>query len=530
MAVLEDGVARRLRDLLRSRGLDADLQAGEGPGRAGLLVTHDRRKIAIECEMDGPGKKRQAVGDAARILAPVRRADAAFAVIFPPKCSEKTLFHDTVLGASVVDDYVAGAWQDCPAPGAGGPGEQGGAPARVRWSKCTVAELADRIRDVHNDMGDPDTIAGRLRDAVDDAAGLLSDDECWGLGSGAGFKPRKDDWRPAARRALLAIASASLLHAWLDPRLQDMRPTTDARTGRRFRGPWNPESLDECYRSGDARESLSEAWSLILAIDYKPIFEMGLAALASLYGESFERAVRIVVNWSRYAAGQAVERRHDILGRVFGALLDDAQFDGSFYTSVPAATLLAGLAIPSAPARKDLKSLRVLDPACGTGTLLMAAAERLRGASGGDDGRMRLIVNALEGLDINTTALKIATTTLGMLLATAKFDDMNLYQMPLGVVEGTSKVATGSLELYAHGGLLPFIEWPNARPPGRIDADAGTIEHRYAYSADLVIMNPPYTRNDKRHDQLGEDVEARVKKRESEILAMSPVRLDRTRG
>ena len=41
-------------------------------------------------------------------------------------------------------------------------------------------------------------------------------------------------------------------------------------------------------------------------------------------------------------------------------------------------------------------------------------------------------------------------------------------------------------------------------------------------------MNPPYTRNDKRHDQLGKDVEARVKKRESEILDASPVKLDKT--
>ena len=528
----EDSVARRLRDLLRSRGIDADLQAKAGPGRARLLVAHDRGKIAIECEVDGPGKKMQAIGNAAGMLAPVKQADAAFAVVCSPKCSEKTLFHDTVLGVSIVDDYVAGARQDCPAPGAGAPGARGGAPARARWSECTVAELADRIRNVHNDMSDPDTIAGRLRDAVDDAAGLLSDDECWDLGSTTGFKQGEGDWRPAARQAarqaLLVIASASLLHAWLGPHLRAMRPTTDARTGRKFRGPWNPESLDECHRARDEQESLSEAWSLILAIDYRPIFEMGLAALASLYSESFERAVRIIVNWSRYAADQAAGGRHDILGRVFHTLLGDAPFDGSFYTSIPAATLLAGLALPDAPAREDLESLRVLDPACGTGTLLMAAAERLRGASGGDAGRIRLVLNALEGRDINITALKIATTTLGMLSPAAKFDDMNLYQMPLGTVEGTSGVAVGSLELYAHGGLFPFIDWPGARPPRRIDADAGMTEHQYAYSADLVIMNPPYTRNDKRHDQLGEAVEARVKKRESEILAMSPVRLDRT--
>ena len=60
---------------------------------------------------------------------------------------------------------------------------------------------------------------------------------------------------------------------------------------------------------------------------------------------------------------------------------------GSFYTTTAAATLLANLAI-----REDLcdwadphaiARLRITDPACGTGTLLMAAAERIRDLSRG---------------------------------------------------------------------------------------------------------------------------------------------------
>ena len=74
--------------------------------------------------------------------------------------------------------------------------------------------------------------------------------------------------------------------------------------------------------------------------------------------------------------------RHDLLGRIFHTVLDTARYDGSFYTTTAAATLLAALAItedmcdwndPEAIGR-----LRITDPACGTGTLLMAAAERIR--------------------------------------------------------------------------------------------------------------------------------------------------------
>lgn len=525
----EDGIARRLRDLLRQRGLDADSQAGNGRGRAGLLVDHDQGRIAIECRLDGPDGRMQAVGDAAARLAAPGRIDAAFAVVCPPGCSEGTLRSGTVLGVSLVDDYVAGAARGRPAPGAGGPEDPGGAPARARWTRCTVADLADRIRNVYRDVGDPDTIAGRLRGAVDAAAGMLSEDERWELCENYGIEPRDGECRPAARRIILAVASASMFHALLGPHLLAMRPEIDARTGRKFRGAWNPESLDECYRAADTQSRLYDAWWMIRAADDKPVFEMGMGALDSSYRKSFGRAVRIVVDWARYAAGQAGGVRHDILGRIFHTLLGDAQFDGSFYTSVPAATLLAGLALPGAPPSGYPGSFRVVDPACGTGTLLMAAAERLRAASpGGDAGYAHLIEDVLVGFDINVDALRIAAATLGLLSPTTRFDSLNLYKIPLGMEEGASAATAGSLELYAHGGLLPFIGRPDARPPRRAGEDDADPLHGYAYSADLVIMNPPYTRNDKRHDQLGRAAEEAVKRRESELLASSPVKLDRT--
>lgn len=48
------------------------------------------------------------------------------------------------------------------------------------------------------------------------------------------------------------VASASMFHAKLAPHLLAMRPEIDARTGRKFRGAWNPESLDERCRAADA--------------------------------------------------------------------------------------------------------------------------------------------------------------------------------------------------------------------------------------------------------------------------------------
>ena len=63
-------------------------------------------------------------------------------------------------------------------------------------------------------------------------------------------------------------------------------------------------------------------------------------------------------------------------------MLDTARYDGSFYTSTAAAALLASLALRDSDGDWSdpnyVASLRICDPACGTGTLLMAVKERIR--------------------------------------------------------------------------------------------------------------------------------------------------------
>ena len=214
------------------------------------------------------------------------------------------------------------------------------------------------------------------------------------------------------------------------------------------------------------------------------------------------------------------------MGRIFHTVLDTARYDGSFYTTTAAATLLAALAIsedmcdwsdPEAIAR-----LRITDPACGTGTLLMAAAERIRElapqADTESDLARSLIEQVFSGYDVNLTATHMAATTLGLLSPTTQFRNMKIGRTLLGL-DKNGKARLGSLDFLSDNQpmLIPF---PNAEPTAR-QVDTGE-EAPSPEPADLVIMNPPYTRDSLRYDQFDQATELTIKAREMEIFSSRP--------
>ena len=205
MVDFEDNVTHRLRGLLHSRGLDVDSRAKAGRGRADLITSHEQGKIAAECELDGPGKKKQAVKDAVKRLTPARHADVAIAVVYPPRCSEKSLRHGTRLRVSIVDDYVARPKQEHLILDAGGPGTPAGANARARWMTCTGRG--------------PTAFATRTRTSAIPARSS----------AGSATQPtrrRAGSWRPSAGRSA---------KAWGGPRKGDSGRRRGAAPGERSR-------------------------------------------------------------------------------------------------------------------------------------------------------------------------------------------------------------------------------------------------------------------------------------------------------
>ena len=318
--------------------------------------------------------------------------------------------------------------------------------------------------------------------------------------------------------------------------MRELRPENDNRKSppEPFGGDWPPATAHHCADSDSPIQSFLDAWNLVLALDYKPIFETGRAALNACPPEpSFAGAIRDTGRAALAVAENIASLRHDLLGRIFHTVLDTARYDGSFYTTTPAATLLAALAItedmcdwqdPEAVAR-----LRITVPACGTGTLLMAAAERIRELAprSRDDETLAaaLIEQVLTGYDVNLTATHMAATTLGLLSPTTRFNNMKIGRAFLGV-DSTGKAFLGSLEfLDLQPKLMP---WPNAAQ-AVTQVDSGQ-EMAVAEPADLVIMNPPFTRDSLRYDQFSIEHELKIKAREMELFSDKPVHLSHSGG
>ena len=138
---------------------------------------------------------------------------------------------------------------------------------------------------------------------------------------------------------------------------------------------------------------------------------------ASILNALWETAEELIVG--------GVTRSHDLTGVVFQRLIADRKFLATYYTRPSGAALLAGLAIPiQSPIAGDdwsdfaaLSTVRIGDFACGTGTLLSTAYQRvglLHEIHGGNARVLHplMMEHGLVGLDVLAVAVHLTAAML----------------------------------------------------------------------------------------------------------------------
>ena len=280
--------------------------------------------------------------------------------------------------------------------------------------------------------------------------------------------------------------------------------------------------LAEVKRAVNPREVLAVAWRSILRKDYAPVFRPALAVLEALNeGGAVADALRMVAERADNIADSLSDLGYDHAGPLYHRILGSAKSDGAFYTNNLSAIMLARLAFTedvidwSDP--EAVAGLRIIDPACGTGTLLMAALQTVKARVAGS-GEMsaeerntlhkRLVEDVFCGLDINRHAIQLAACNMTLGAPTVDYERMNLVTMPHGPQsDGTPKA--GSLEILSAADDTRDLRALAAPPRSLATLDAAQVneseEIRFPLrDLDAVIMNAPFTANENRSRKYGE--------------------------
>ena len=192
---------------------------------------------------------------------------------------------------------------------------------------------------------------------------------------------------------------------------------------------------------------LADEWLRILEVNYWPIFWTAREILRQFSMQTANAVLTALWRAVQALVDRGLTRSHDLTGIVFQKLIADRKFLATYYTRPEAATLLAGLALPAdrAPGGADwgdgdtLASLQIGDFACGTGTLLSAAYQRLsllHELHGGNPRELHgpMMKNGLVGLDVVNIAVHLTAAMLAGSHPDTPFDGECLLTMPYGDV------------------------------------------------------------------------------------------------
>ena len=252
---------------------------------------------------------------------------------------------------------------------------------------------------------------------------------------------------------------------------------------------------------------VKDEWGAILRVNYWPIFWTANQVLNKMSVSQNVKVLNVLWRAVQELVAGGVTRSQDLTGIVFQRLIADRKFLATFYTRPAAASLLAGLAMPAdrPPGGADwgdgetLAAVQIGDFACGTGTLLSAAYQRmslLHELHGGDPRSLHapIMKHGLVGLDVLNMGVHLTAAMLAGSHPDTPFEGECLLTMPYGE-QPDGSVAIGSLDLLEENGQYSILATAT-RVGGRSEDEVKDLVERVAHDKfDLVIMNPPFTRS-----------------------------------
>ncbi|MCY3627525.1 MAG: DEAD/DEAH box helicase family protein [Gammaproteobacteria bacterium] len=353
-----------------------------------------------------------------------------------------------------------------------------------------------------------------LKESVNEAARHLDADNLEPiLAQHFGFDQlRKDENKKKKRAKATTVASLIFMNAAMMQSRIDDTGYIDIQS-----------KLVEAQNHPNPIKFLSKCWNNILRHDYQTVFEPAVDLLDVIEEKTgrrsgLERALHHIAGEAHRIAETYADMGMDHAGPLFNRVMGDQSSDGAFFTRPLAAVMLASLALDLLEDvdwtnEKHWRKLKIVDLACGSGTLLTACLAEMRrrarsaGASGQLVNRLHRIAveNVLKGFDINPISLQLAAAQMSIGNAEIRFSRMGLHRMPYGYNPSRSKISAGSLEFLSQQEILPTLVkmkdeitseeiWKTSAE--QLDSRISTAVEEVK-DASIVIMNPPFTNREK---------------------------------
>ncbi len=244
-------------------------------------------------------------------------------------------------------------------------------------------------------------------------------------------------------------------------------------------------------------------WNIILKVNYRPIFYVAKRLIEAIAtdDELIDRVLATLCRAAKELVDQRLTQVHELAGTVFQRLIVDRKYIAANYTRPESVSLLSAMVLPKT--QENVRELKVADFACGTGSLLYGAYQRileLHEQAGGKGSQIhtQMVEQQLVGCDIMPNASHLTASLLTSTYPDLKIGNTRIYTMPYGKqIDGV--YALGSLDLFdgPEGAFpLPMMGTEFRQVGGEDDAKVLPQKEFYHKEFDIVVLNPPFTRPD----------------------------------
>lgn len=250
--------------------------------------------------------------------------------------------------------------------------------------------------------------------------------------------------------------------------------------------------------------NLKKQFKYITDINYKAIYQIDIISYLP-ENKDIKSSLNNIIEIFKIAKPESIE--HDLIGRLFHDLLpfETRKILAAFYTNPIAADILANLVI-------DKPEQTVIDPACGSGTLLVSAYKQKTDLSleNNDlDFHKEFVEEQITGLDlmpfaahltavnlssqsIDTTTDKLRVGVMDSLSLSEKLKNKKVY-----TVENFSRELQTTLHLFGNQ-QKSLTEYTENTSTGSITADGDSSEFKIRKNSfDVCIGNPPFSDREK---------------------------------